>query len=281
MPNLYMKKIYLLFFAFSITLIGVLLNSPMIHSNSSGAPAGNTGSPGDGFTCHRSGCHSGTAQSRAGLITSNVPASGYLPGSTYTITVTLSEPGINRFGFQVSPQSASGELLGTLISTDGPNTQIIGGGKYITHRNAGTQPSSTNTRTWTFDWIAPDEAAATFYGSVMASNNNGNNSGDQVFTSSLALQRDISSSLETTILNTSINIFPNPVEGGTFKVQTHGVSREVNWQLYQMDGKRVSIEVKELQINNFEIDVEHLNPGVYILNVNRDGVSSYHRIVRK
>jgi hypothetical protein len=276
-----MKKIYFIFSIFIISMSMVLVSTPGAHSNSSGGPSGNTGSPGDGFTCQRSGCHNGTAQSRAGLITSNVPASGYLPGTTYTITVTLSEPGINRFGFQVSPQSPTGTLLGTLISTDGPNTQLVGGGKYITHRNAGTQPSSTNTRTWTFDWIAPDEAAATFYGSMMASNNNGNNGGDQVFTSSLALQRDISSSVNSNLGETTFTIFPNPMEGNSLRVRKSGMNKDARYELYQMDGKRVEIEVRALGYDEVEIISPAFETGVYVLKVEVEGTSTYHRIIRK
>src|ERR1700741_768120 len=78
------------------------------HSSSGGAPAGKTGSPGDGGNC--TGCHTGTATTQTSLITSDIPVSGYVPGTTYTITASVSKTGINKFGFEISPQNTSGQL---------------------------------------------------------------------------------------------------------------------------------------------------------------------------
>ena len=75
--------------------------------NSTGAPPQNTNSPGDGQNC--SHCMGGTATAVTGWITSDVPASGYIPGSTYTITVTV--PGTGKKGFEVSPQDVTGNLI--------------------------------------------------------------------------------------------------------------------------------------------------------------------------
>ena len=83
-------------------------------SNATGAPSGNTGSPADAHTCARSGCHPGTATNINSIITSDVPPTGYIHGTTYTITATVSDPNLVKFGFEISPQSISGTLLGTL-----------------------------------------------------------------------------------------------------------------------------------------------------------------------
>ena len=89
--------------------------------NPNGVPAGMTGSPGDGDNC--TSCHGGTATTTASLITSNIPASGYIPGATYTITATNSLTGSGKMGFEVSPQNAAGDLLGTL--TAGPGSNLV------------------------------------------------------------------------------------------------------------------------------------------------------------
>lgn len=128
-------------------------------SNPQGAPAGKTGSPGDGgATCQASSCHSGTPTVVPGIITSNVPTDGYIGGTTYTITVTTT--GSGNKGLQVSPQDITGNLLGTMIASSG--TKLIGGGKYLTH----TTPKTGSTATWTFQWIAPTAGTGdvTFYG---------------------------------------------------------------------------------------------------------------------
>src|SRR5689334_5092300 len=107
------------------------------ESHTSGAPASRTGSPGDGgATCKN--CHAGpNPTTEAGLITSNIPPDGYTPGQTYTITATVTRSGHTKFGFEISPQNIAGTKLGTLIVTNSTEMQLVGTGKYITHKTNG------------------------------------------------------------------------------------------------------------------------------------------------
>lgn len=153
-----MKKTIYSLLALAVLSISISALNTAI-SNPTGAPAGKTGSPGDGgATCQGSGCHSGTPTFVAGIITSNVPSNGYTPGTTYTITVTTT--GSGNKGLEVSPQDLSGNLLGTLIA--GTGTKLLGGGKYLTH----TTPKTGSSATWTFQWKAPAAGTGdvTFYG---------------------------------------------------------------------------------------------------------------------
>lgn len=157
-----------------------------VASSTSGAPASRTGSPGDNnLTCTT--CHSGpSATIISGMITSNIPASGYTPGNVYTITATIQRPGHSKFGFEVSPQSITGALLGTLMVTNTTETKLVGSSKYITHTSGGTGGAGGN-RTWTFNWMAPSSGTGdvTFYGAFLATNSMNNSSGDSVFRSTL------------------------------------------------------------------------------------------------
>lgn len=147
-----------LLFVTVILGLGVLASGfSLMYPN--GAPAGYTGSPGDNKECTQ--CHSGTATTVAGIITSSIPAAGYTPGSTYQITVTNNLTGSGKFGFELSPQKTDGTQLGTLVA--GTGTKLVGGTKYITHLNA-----TTSTSSWTFDWIAPAAGAGTvnFYAAI-------------------------------------------------------------------------------------------------------------------
>jgi hypothetical protein len=158
-----MKKIVLsLFLSFVVFSVFNLL-APNAISEPSGGPAGNSGSPSDATTCAES-CHGGSAVTQAGLITSNIPTAGYTPGSTYTITASVS--GSGNKGFQVSPQNTSGTLLGSLIA--GSGSKIVGI-KYITHSSS----KSSSTATWTFQWIAPaaGTGSVTFYGAFAITQN--------------------------------------------------------------------------------------------------------------
>ncbi len=172
-----------------IVLLGfiVINNFDFAFGNVAGAPTGATGSPGDGpsNTCARSGCHTGTAvTNQNNWITSNIPAAGYTPGQTYTITATATYAGRQRFGFEISPQDLSGNYIGTLAVTASTLTQITGT-KYITHKSAGTSGSGSDT--WSFNWTAPSAGtgAFTFYGAFNCANNNNSSSGDIIYTSTL------------------------------------------------------------------------------------------------
>jgi hypothetical protein len=177
--------------AVAVLFVLILINAGnSAFGNVAGAPSGATGSPGDGVnnTCGRSGCHTGSAvTSQANWITSTIPAAGYTPGATYTITATATYAGAVRFGFEISPQDISGNYMGTLVVTSSTTTQIIGG-KYMTHKSAGTT-GSTGSHVWTFNWTAPVSGSGpvTFYGSFNCTNNDTHDTGDHIYTSNLAV----------------------------------------------------------------------------------------------
>lgn len=177
-----MKKVLLGITVIVAAFITFTTNTQDVHGNRQGAPAGRTGSPGDNSNCTVN-CHSGTPQSNSANaeITSTIPSTGYVPGQTYTITGTVSGSGLVRFGFEISPQNASGVQRGTNVITDATNTQLVGGNKYVTHRQAGT--SGTNSRSWSFNWIAPaaGTGAFTFYGAFNAADNSNSSGGDIIY----------------------------------------------------------------------------------------------------
>ncbi|MEI8047377.1 MAG: T9SS type A sorting domain-containing protein [Bacteroidota bacterium] len=136
--------------------VAVILFSGNTMMYPNGAPAGKTGSPGDGANCTE--CHGGTATTTAGQITSNIPAAGYVAGTSYQITATNPITGTGKLGFEISPQNATGTQLGTLVA--GSGSKLVGT-TYITHSAA-----NSTTKTWTFGWVAPaaGTGAVTFYG---------------------------------------------------------------------------------------------------------------------
>ncbi len=152
------KETLRLFILMTVTLFLSVAFTSGVYAYPGGAPAGYTGSPGDGQTCTKSGCHNGTATTVSGWITSTIPAAGYTPGTNYTMTVSVT--GSGNHGFEVSPQNVSGTLLGTLIA--GSGNKLVGSGKYVTHSSS----QSGNPQTWSFQWVAPAAGTGTltFYG---------------------------------------------------------------------------------------------------------------------
>jgi hypothetical protein len=122
----------------------------------SGSPGGYSGSPGDGQNCHA--CHGGSVANVSGWITSNIPIAGYTPGTIYTITATAT--GSGRKGFEISPQTPSGSLVGTLTASSG--NHLCNSSKAVTQSSG----VNSNPAIWTFSWTAPaaGTGSVTFYG---------------------------------------------------------------------------------------------------------------------
>ncbi len=271
------KKILLLFPAVAL---GVLLDcfyNPT-YSNAGGAPSARCGDPAGGFsTC--AACHTGSAVvSKPGWITSDIPGTGYVPGSTYNLTATVSFSGRSKFGFEVSAQKSNGTASGTLVLVNTSETQLKGSGKYITHTSGGN--TGANSRSWTFQWKAPGPGAGalTFYAAFVAANNSGSNKGDNVYTSTLAVQEQITAISETGT-ETACTVFPVPARDAVF-IRYNGTGSVTNAALYDIGGNLVR-EPEELSGKGectavFPLD-RSLPAGIYFLVLQQEE----KRITRK
>lgn len=239
-----------------------------LTSNPTGAPAGYSGSPADGQTC--ANCHGGTASNTDNVLTSDVPAAGYVPGTNYTITVTINGAS-SRKGFQVSPQSNSGMLIGTLTAGSG---NAIVGSKYITHTSAKT----TNPGTWTFTWTAPSAGtgAVNFYGAFVS---NKNNITKQVLTVNEQTSTGVSTPLDA---NSNFSTYPNPATNNFYLNLNLAVGGQVEASLINLEGKQISTLFNgELSTgtHHLALDVNQIKSGIYFLQVNANGKSNHKKIM--
>lgn len=268
--NIY-KKTLLSALAIAVGTICISDLTSTAHSNAGGAPIAKTGSPGDGSNC--TGCHTGTAASTGGTITSNVPVTGYIPGTTYTITATITVAGINKFGFEVSPQAVStGTQKGSLVVTNTVETKLLGTtGKYITHKSTGT--AGTGTKTWTFDWVAPIAGSgnAKLYGAFVAANGNGANSGDQVFLTNLLIPENLSAGVADYTSNAnSWSLFPNPATE-RLTIESLDLNNAIEAiEIFDITGKLINTihydDFSQIQ----SIDIAGLQSGLYVLTITSD-----------
>jgi PKD repeat protein len=175
------SKIIRVFFLLSLTAISYRA----ITYSSSAPPAALTGAPSDGYC---TSCHSGSVISSGSnwaniSLTTNIPTGGYTPGTTYTITYSLTQSGITRYGFEATVLSSSNAMAGSLTAGSGSTLQTSGSRTYISHNSSGTLFSG-GTGSWTFSWTAPSTGVGTvtFYTTMNAANNNGSETGDQIYT---------------------------------------------------------------------------------------------------
>ncbi|MFN4235250.1 MAG: choice-of-anchor V domain-containing protein [Bacteroidia bacterium] len=257
-------------FSFAIvTLICIVMFSynNKVHSNSSGAPAGKTGSPGDGSSCNSCHSTSGTPATGAILITSNVPTGGYISGNTYSITVRAAHSTFNKFGFQISPQAANGTLLGTLAITNVNETQLVGSGKYVTHKAAGTTgtniPMIGNFKEWSFNWTAPapGTGAVTFYGAALLANSNNQNTGDSLVLGTLVINESSTNGIDKNIIEKGVAVYPNPAK----EILYLQINELAEVEIIDVSGKSMLKQQINNGINSF--DISGLNSGLYFVKI--------------
>src|SRR5688572_22718444 len=267
-----MKKILFIVSAFAILFIS---QSLMIMKKDGAAP-GYTGSPGDSLK-NCTACHGGFATNVNNWITSDIPPGGYVPGTTYTITATNRESGATRFGFEVSPQDVSGNLLGTMIITDNIRTKFVGGNKYITYTENGVE--GVDSLSWSFQWVAPlQEKEVVFYGGFN-SNFDGHKGGDQTFLSTLKVKRDASFGIAKAGFDQKVKVYPNPTFNYIqidFEVKSAG---RLIVEVIDMNGRQVSLLMNgDVSSGTFsqKFDIASLADGSYYIRVSMNGNITSH-----
>ena len=202
-----MKNLLLrfLFFAGCVMYLALL-------SNTSGAPAGTTGAPGE-ETCGQSGCHATTPNTGAATISILLDddATAYTPGEIHTLTVTIDNPQTaTRNGFEIVALNSLNNNIGEwLLSGEYLQMKSANGRNYMTHSEDGSILTS-----WDIVWRAPntDAGAVTFYAAVNDANDNGNRTGDNIYTIAETYEAQLTSSIKTISSVKDIMVFPNPVQ---------------------------------------------------------------------
>jgi len=187
-------KVTCLAFFLAALVVELLSNNTVrtVDAFAEGPNPGHSGAPGE-LTCAVSGCHGGEPNTGPGQFQITAPSS-YEPGKTYQITVThsTSDTSRRRWGFQLTALDGSSNKAGDFQSTS--ITQVLQGGpggnrQYIEHNFLGTFQGQPSGAMWTFDWVAPasDVGRVTFYAAGNQANNNGNETGDQIYATSVSV----------------------------------------------------------------------------------------------
>ena len=204
-------------FSWIVALCGITINS---LTYTSGGPAARTNAPNEG-NC--TSCHSGSLVTSgtnydAFTFSGNFFANGYLPDSTYTVTVKQRYSGIRKFGFQMTCLNSNNRMAGSISAVNNRTQRSaanVNGAtrEYINHSSGGT--SGTDSISWEFEWTAPSSnvGTVTFYGVVNATNNNNGSNGDVIIAKSFnvdpsdSLPRATASANNTNVcVNRAINL---------------------------------------------------------------------------
>ncbi len=248
-----MKKNY----KFYLSLLAIPFVSLTLLSLSGGRDGQYSGSPGDGgancVVCHSPG---GNFNANA-MISTTIPADGFVSGQTYDITVSVSSTS-SKHGFQLTAEDAANNKVGVFVAGTG-NQVVNPGGTHVTHTQAGNQQTS-----WTFTWTAPNTAngdQVTFYAAVNATNSNSSTTGDQVVTTSAQFNKSTVGIKD--FQRISFTVFPNPSQDFI----------QLNLDETQLNQARVTISdyqgkiIKNVEGEMNRIDISNLSKGVYFVQV--------------
>ncbi len=244
----------------SATIFGLASNS------SSSAPGGYTGSPADGKTCGTNGgCHGGGATAYNNMITTDIPAEGYTPGTEYNVTVTLAQTGVSKFGFSFSAQKTDGTELGDL--TAGSGTNIVAT-KYMSHKP--TTTAGTDKKEWAFKWTAPSAGTGkvNFYAAGNASDGMSNTTGDKIYQGTLEVNEKGGDTTTTSVVEATssvVKLFPNPAQNAAWMV----LEEPETIQLISLSGE--TVKTFELPSGESKLDISDIDYGVYkVVNATGD-----------
>lgn len=285
---MYKKKILYLLGAI---LFAAVLTSGVLDILTSGAPIASTGAPGE-TTCARSGCHvgsNGTDNLNTGpailSLTSDKDFTQYIPGEWYELIVSITEPGVERFGFALTILGKNHQKTGELMITEPQRTQILqgvhqfSGREYITYQYAGTYPVEPGKGKWSFKWKAPVDAAGDikFYLAAVSADNDGTDKGDWVYTKVYSSSLSPLATFETH-MNNDYKLGYDKLQNQIL-IYTKGPIREtVEVNIYSSNGHLMG-NYRFKNQKSFRIAAENLKSGLYFIHISDGSNLVYKRII--
>ena len=261
-----MKKNFTLYTFFICFLSLALLSNSGGRANASSGNPGATGAPGDGnTTCGSSGCHNSGSFTVEQLI-ELINADGqvveqYAPNTEYTVRVTNTSDGNpSAYGFQMVSLLESDDSAYNAWGTEGAGVRKVAGSNgidYAEHMN----PSTSGV--FEIMWTAPpkESGGVVFYTSGNAVNGNGSPSGDGSVTNSVSIAEELGASIED-LRFANLEIFPNPTVNIS-QVKSDFLLKGT-MTITNLLGK--TIQRKAVNAEQFEINLEGNQAGVYLLN---------------
>lgn len=269
-----MKKILLF-----VLLVTIFTGTTAFVIFSSGV-SDQTGSPGEG-TC--SSCHGGGGGTTLVSITASpvFVSNQYVPGQTYTITISVINNVFTNFGFDA-------EILNSSNVTTGTVTSVLAGVKIInsTRQNLThtTPKSGTGSADFQFVWVAPSGGTATMYAAGNAVDGTGGTGGDSPANSLLILTPagiGINEMQKSGV--SGLNIYPNPVKS-EFKISYNLLENaKLKAAIFNLQGKEIAEIANENQSAGTHLLEAQLPAdlakGVYFVRLSAEGKPQVQRLI--
>jgi hypothetical protein len=255
---------------------------------SSAGKAGRTGAytEGDCTACH--GDY--TVNSGSGSIAISASPSltnGWVPGTKYTVTVTVSQTGVSLFGFDfeaLTNATTNGGTISTITGKTDMQTMTSSTRLDAVHTKNGG--ATANTHAFAFYWTAPagGTGLVTFYAAGMAANGDTQTSGDYVYTTAMPVQESTTGIAENAASNFNLSVFPNPSSDYLNVKFSLKETSSVTLDLIDISGKKVANLISDNGMNgniNKTFEVSSCSKGVYFVELKINDKTSLQKIVVK
>lgn len=157
-------------------------------ANSAGPPNGLAGNPPNTFNC--TFCHNSfPVNTGSGTVElTGFPVGGFIPNANYTLTLTVDDPGMMRWGFELTSQyfnGTSNPQAGVITVTQSDYTQAAtsSGLTFLKQTSGGTFAGTAGPASWEFGYTAPAATVdlITFYVAANGADNSSSNQGDYIY----------------------------------------------------------------------------------------------------
>lgn len=257
-----MKSKKLLFSAF---LLLSSIATYIVFTSSANAAQGVMGASTSGCgTCH------GSASASTTISVAGIPASGFVAGTTYNMTLTITNASKLAAGFDLSVTAGT-------LSNAPANTMLMGTSEL--HHTAPLQMTG-GSAVWSFSWTAPATGnAATINVAGNAVNNNGSDSGDQWNKISLNYSKAIPSDVSD-IEQKAIIVYPNPTTDYLF-IQSADIIEMSTFTATALNGSSIKLTALKVNDTEYKLDTRSLADGGYILNYGVNNQSRHTSFIKK
>ncbi len=267
--------------------LGFFALTAICHSYPGAPPMGCAGDPPDFNSCVN--CHDSYPLNSGdgALEITGLPTGGYETGVAYPLTITLTDPGQSRWGFELTVIRQSGnhyDQAGEIIVTDPTHTDLgVGTGSapdYLYQTSAGSYNGTPGPTAWSFEWIAPDTSTGTvsFYFSGAACDGGSGANGDYCYTNLASVDPSPGTSVEPEAQNpawtpTTYHLappFPNPFNPSTRVRFSLPIMIRIELAVFDTKGRRVADLISGiLNSGTYEVkfDGSGLPTGIYLCRI--------------
>lgn len=282
-----------------VILSSILIGAAIVGSAYSGGPAhgglGNrTGSGGSTLSCSQGGCHGAESGMLVVTLSLTDDADGtlvtdgqYLPGHIYTVKLSGAYSGTASYthlGFQASSVNASGAQFGTIDAIETNTGTSVAAGRTLIEHTA-PRPKTGDLYEVTFRWTAPAAGGGDvrFFARMLANNNNGNNSDDTPAAVQATFTEGAVTSLPELDAAISTVVYPNPATQSLSVELGDAAKGAWSFRISDLTGRNLLREEHQVNAGNYKasMDISHLVPGMYVLQLSHNGQARQVKFVKK